>query len=387
MKKFIFLLLIALTIISSVFTNSLIASADNTINKKSKSYCLMSYETGEILSAENENERYPIASMCKIMSMLLIFDEIDNGKINFDTEIVVSANASGMGGSQVFLETNGIYKVSDLIKSIAVASANDATVAMAEKISGTENDFVIKMNEKAKKLNMQNTNFVNATGLPKSGQYSSAKDSAIMFRELLNHKEYFNFSKVWMDKITHSENRFTQISNTNKLIKFYRGCDSGKTGFTNEAGHCLTASAIRGNLRLICSVIGAPDSKTRFNEVSSLFNYGFNTYELKQIINNNETMPRKAVINLGKQDNITVKAKENFYKLCKKGETLNINTDIKFYDNLTAPISISQEVGKISIYENSVLIKEIPLISTETVLKRNFSDILTDIFDNITLVG
>ena len=278
-------------------------------------------------------------------------------------------------------------KVADLIKSIAVASANDATVAMAEKISGNETEFVIKMNEKAKQLNMQNTNFVNATGLPKSGQYCSAKDSAIMFRELLNHKEYFNFSKVWMDKIVHSENRFTQISNTNKLIKFYRGCDSGKTGFTNEAGHCLTASAIRGNLRLICSVIGAPDSKTRFNEVSSLFNYGFNTYELKQIVSNNEVLSETAVINLGKQDRLSVKPKENFYKLCKKGENLNINTEIKFNDNLTAPINANEEVGKILIYENDVLIKEIPLISTETVLKRNFSDIITEIFDNITLIG
>ena len=203
--------------------NSTAVCAMNTENvvdlqTRAKSALLMDFSTNMVLYSYKPTERLPIASMCKIMTLLLCFDAIEEGSLSLDESICVSERAASMGGSQVFLETNGNYLVKDLIKSIVVASANDACVAMAELICGSENEFVEKMNKKAVALGMDNTNFVNATGLPKIGQYSCAKDVSIMFRELLSYKDYYAFSTIWMDKIAHPNDRFTEISNTNKLI-------------------------------------------------------------------------------------------------------------------------------------------------------------------------
>ena len=248
---------------------------------KSKAAMLADADSGKILFAENETACYPIASMCKIMTLLLCFESIDAGDFSLDDKIVVSDTAAGMGGSQVFLEANAEYLVGDLLKSITIASANDACVAMAERICGSEDAFVRKMNERAKELSMERTVFVNCTGLPKPDQHSCAKDVVKMFSELIKHKDYFTYSGIWMDEISHPKGRITEMSNTNKLIRFYQGCDGGKTGYTSDAGHCLCACAERNGLRLISVVISAPDSKTRFKEVSKMFDSGFANYENK----------------------------------------------------------------------------------------------------------
>ena len=354
---------------------------DTQIVCSSKSAYLMDLKSGSVIFSKNENERLPIASMCKIMTLLLCFESIDNGDFASTDIITVSENAAGMGGSQVFLEANGEYQVSELLKSIVVASANDACVAMAEKICGSESLFVEKMNERAKSLDMNDTNFVNCTGLPRAGQYCSAKDVSKMFSELLKHDEYYKYSRIWTDKVAHRNERFTEISNTNKLIRFYQGCDSGKTGYTSEAGHCLAASAIRNGMRLVSVVISSPDSKTRFKEVSSMFNYGFDNYTNKIIIDANKPLEQKVSVIGGKSEEIEVFAENSYYLFSRKNEKRSVEIEFIPENKLKAPIPMGDVVGKIYVYENGNLLTEINALSNENVEKKGYFDIIKDIAD------
>ena len=388
-KKFsvIFILMAFLFTVScfcGMTFNKVFADFDNNIgiDVKSKAAFLMDSKTKTVVYSKNETEKLPIASMCKIMTLLICFDSIDEGIVSIDDTITVSKNASGMGGSQVFLEENADYLVGELIKAIVVASANDACVALAESISGSEELFVEKMNDKARELNMLNTNFVNCTGLPKPGQYSCAIDVATMFNELLTHEEYFRFSKIWTDKIKHPNERFTDISNTNKLIRFYNGCDSGKTGYTAEAGHCLAASAIRNGMRLVSVVISSPDSKTRFKEVSSMFNYGFANYTNKQIIDNTKPLDLVAKIDGGKKENIEVVAEKPFYIFSKKDEKRSVELDFVPLQTIKAPVKKGDVLGELHIYENGAEISLINVLANEDVNAKTYFDVVCDIGKN-----
>ncbi len=359
------------------------AYAEQTI--KSKSAYLIDYRTQTELYKCNEEEKLPIASMCKIMTLNLCFDAIERGDISLDDKVVVSNNASGMGGSQIFLECNAEYSVEQLIKGIVVASANDACVAMAERLYGSEEAFVEKMNEKAIELGMTNTVFVNCTGLPKSGQFSTASDVAKMFCELLNHKDYYAFSRIWIDEINHPNDRVTQISNTNKLIRFYNGCDGGKTGYTSEAGHCVCASAERNGLRLVSVIIKAPDSKTRFKEASELFNYGFSNYQTKTVIDN--SLPLDLTINIenGKQQSLPIIAEKSFYILTKKGEKTALEVDFEPIDIVKAPINKGEIVGKLVVYKDAIEIGSINVLANCSVAKKSYLNRIKDVIDNWAL--
>lgn len=359
----------------SAFLMPTTVSAD--VKKTAKSAFLYDYNTKTVIYARNENERLPIASMTKIMLLTLIYEGVDNGLVSLEETVTISENASSMGGSQVFLETGGTYTVSDLVKSIIVASANDASVAMAERLYGSEDECVKAMNDKATKLGLNNTLFANCTGLPKPMQYSSAKDIALIFGELISHKQYFEFSNVWMDKIEHKNNA-TEITNTNKLVKFYSGCDGGKTGFTNEAGFCLTATAKRGNMRLISAVIGASDSKSRFNEVSSMFNEGFNCYENRAVLDSSLPINNNIKVKGGKQKEIEVVAENSFYVLMKKGEKLDCEVEYSF-NNVTAPVSKGDVVGVATVYVKGVQQGKVNLIANTSVDKMNFIDYVKQI--------
>lgn len=352
------------------------------IDCKSKCAYLIDANSNTVIYAKNENQKMPIASMCKVMTLLICFDEIKEGKLKEDEFITVSKNASSMGGSQVFLEENGQYKTSELIKSIVVASANDACVAIAERICGSEQGFVDLMNKKAEELNMKNTVFVNCTGLPKPGQHSSAKDVSIMFSELIKHDNYFNYSKIWMDEIKHPQDRITQISNTNKLIKFYKGCDGGKTGYTNEAGHCLVASANRENMRLICVVINSPDSKTRFNDVSSMFNYGFANYVNKIIIDKNQPLNLNVTIKGAKNDKIELVAEKNVWLFSKKNQKRSVEIDFVQTNFEKAPVKKGEKIGELHIFENNIQIDCINVLVNQKVEQKNYFDFIVEILDN-----
>lgn len=386
MKKYIsvfFILTLFMITLGSFFSiKSGFAFAEE--NKfKSKSAILLDYNSGTIIYKQNETKRQPIASMTKIMTLVLAFDAIMNNEISYDKEVIVSENASNMGGSQVFLEANAKYTVEQLIKSIVVASANDASVAIAETICGSEQAFVDNMNGMAKDLKMENTYFVNCTGLHCVGQYSCALDVAKMFSKLVSYSDYFKFSSIWMDEISHPKGRVTQISNTNKLIRFYDGCDCGKTGYTAEAGHCLAASSIKGNMRLISVVVSAPDSKTRFKEVSEMFNYGFNNYENKLVIDCNKPLDAKLKIKNCKVESLNnVCPEKSIYIFSRKNEKRAVEISYELNNQLKAPIKKGEILGKIYIYENGIEIDNTNIIASCDILAKNIFDIFKDISYN-----
>lgn len=396
----VFFIVLALILSCSMFfgysmVNRTFACGDEAVNvdktedikTSSKSAVLVDADSGTVLFANNENAAYPIASMCKIMTLLLCFERIDNGELAFSDKITVSETAAGMGGSQVFLEANADYSVEELLKSITVASANDACVAMAEKLSGSEELFVDKMNRKAEELGMKNTVFVNCTGLPKQGQHSSALDVSKMFSELIKHKDYFRFSGIWMDEINHPKGRITQISNTNKLIRFYKGCDGGKTGYTSEAGHCLCASALRDGLRLISVVISAPDSKTRFKEISSMFDYGFANYESKTVVNGENPLDLNVEVKNGKKTSVLVTGDRSVKVLNKKNVKRAFEFDFNPEKNIKAPVAVGDVLGTLDIYENGIKIASVSVKSAENIEAKTYFDILTDITAKWSLVS
>ena len=362
--------------------------AQETINGLSvaaKSAYLMESETETPLYEKEANKRLPIASMCKIMTLLLSFEGIESGVLTMDEEICVSENAAAMGGSQVFLEANAKYPVRELIKSIVVCSANDSCVAMAETLAGSESLFVEKMNEKAKELGLENTLFANCTGLPKEPQYSSAKDVAKMLNALIKHEKYFEFGKIWMDKFQHPEGRYTEISNTNRLIRFYEGCDGGKTGFTNQAGFCLAATAKRGNMRVISVVIGEENSKKRFEDVKETFDYAFANYSLKTAIDCSVVLEEKISMVGGKRKEIGVKPQRDSYVFGKKGEKENVSTEIRLEKSIKAPVKAGDMVGEIVVYKDGIQTDLVPLIAIEDCGKANLFDGLKEIANSWNL--
>lgn len=384
MKKRIFTFLLLLSFVFAFCFNQsnnkrVIAE---TLNVNSKSVYLIDSNTNSVIYSKNETERLPIASMCKIMTLLITFENINNGNLSVDEQIIISKNASSMGGSQVFLEENNTYLVNDLIKSVVVASANDASVALAERICGSEENFVEEMNAKCNELNMDNTHFVNCTGLPKDGQYSCAKDVATMFTKLIKFKDYFNYSTIWMDKIFHDTNRYTEISNTNKLVRFYSGCNGGKTGYTKEAGHCLSACASKNNTNLVCVVIKAPDSKTRFGDVSHLFDYGFNNYTTKKVVDKDKVFEIETDIKGSRLQKLKANLQDDFYFFIKKGEKVAFEFDYNINKNLSAPLKVGDKIGVLDIYNNGKQVASINVLSAEKVNRRTYSESLQDCIKN-----
>lgn len=345
---------------------------------RAKSAYLMDYGTNTVIYAQNEKRHLPIASMCKIMTLILSFDAIDAGAMDMQEEICVSERAASMGGSQVFLEANAKYPVKELIKSVVVCSANDSCVALAERIAGNEAAFIDRMNERAKELGANDTLFANCTGLPKEPQYSCAKDVAIMLKELLKHEEYYEFGQVWLDKFAHPEGRYTEITNTNKLVRFYDGCDGGKTGFTNQAGFCLAATAKRNDMRIISVVIGEENSKNRFDDVRSMFDYAFANYSVQPIVEAGVPLDEAVEVKNGKVKTVEVSPERSSYAFLKRGEksdvTLEINTS-----TLRAPVEKGDNVGEIVIFKDHVEIDRVALRANESVAKATVFDRLKDI--------
>lgn len=365
MKKFLvsfIVCLLALSMLLNVVPAKAFAESD--VLLKSKAAVLMEYDSGDILFSKEEDKHLPIASMVKMMTILISLEELQAGNVNLDTLITTTENASSMGGSQVFLDPYVDYTFENLLKSVIMASANDASVALAEYFNGNEKAFVNRMNKKAKELGMKDTHYVNCTGLPAPEQYSSAKDCAILLREVLKYDVYHNYSTIWMDKLVHPSGRETELVNTNRLIRYYQGCDSGKTGSTNEAGCCLGASAKRGDMRLISVVLGAENSTTRFNECSTLFNYGFANFVSEKLVNN-EVALQEISVSKGKIEKVPVYANESFSAVVKKGDNLGYDVNLNIQDSIKAPAKAGDIVGEIIISKNGNLIKKINVVVKE----------------------
>ena len=352
-----------------------------------KSAYVMDYESETLIFEKESLKRLPIASMCKIMTLLLTFESIDEGILSIDDSVMVSEYAASMGGSQVFLEANAKYPVSALIKSIVVCSANDSCVALAEKISGSDTLFVAKMNERAKELGCENTLFANCTGLPKEPQYSCAKDVAKMLKALLNHEKYYEYGKIWTDVFQHPEGRTTEISNTNRLIRFYDGCDGGKTGYTNEAGYCLAATAKRDGLRVISVVIGEADSKTRFKEVTESFDYTFANYTVEKVIDSSKNFAEPIPVNGGKEKLLPIKPSRDAYLFVKRGEKSNAHLQIELATVTKAPIKAGEQVGVVHVFQNGIERYCIPFVATANIDKASYFDILKEIANDWNFCG
>lgn len=355
-----------------------IAQATSELELSSKSACLVDFASGDVLFEKDADKHLPVASMVKMMTILLTLEEIENGNLTEEEMITTSENASGMGGSQVFIDPYVEYSAGQLLKSVIVASANDASVALAEHISGSEKTFVSKMNERAGELGMNNTHYTNCTGLPSAEQYSCAKDSATILKEVAKYDLYHKYSTIWTDEIIHPSGRKTEITNTNRLVRYYQGCDSGKTGSTNEAGCCLSASALRGDMRLISVVVGAPNSQTRFNECSKLFNYGFANYETKNLVDSQISLKEVDVIK-GKQEKIGIFPLDNFATTVKKGGQSDYEIQINCPDKIKAPIKKGEEFGKLLVSKSGTVVKEIPLIFKDDIQALSYKDCLDKI--------
>ena len=379
MKKTILCLLLVCAVVVGIVTGQA-AFAEEPVECKSRAVLMMDSGTGAVIYEKNPEKHLPIASRVKIMTLNVIFDEINAGNLTYDETITASDNAASMGGSQAFLDAGSEYKASELIKSIIVASANDSCVAMAERISGSVPAFVERMNATANAYGMNNTYFVNCTGLPAPNQYSCAADVAKMTRELIKHNDFFEFSGVWMFDFVHPSGRVTSLSNTNKLVRFYNGCDGGKTGFTSEALSCLSATAKRGDTRLICVVIGAENSKVRNAEVSELLNYGFANYESKNVVAVGEVVEESVAVSKGKQDAVRGVAESDVSVFGKKGSLQNVEKEAELYD-LSAPISKGDRIGELRVKLNGEIVGSTYILSDTDVTTKNYRDFVNDIVE------
>ena len=338
------------------------------------SVIVMEPTTGEIIYERNSHERRHPASMTKIMTMLLVMEAIEKDIIKWDDIVTVSSNASGMGGSQILLETGEQMSVYDMFKGLAVASGNDAAVALAEKIAGTEEMFVKMMNDRAKELGLQDTNFKNCHGLDDANHYSSAYDMAIMAKELVKHEKIFEFTSIYEDYLRKGTDRSFWLVNTNKLVRFYKGVDGLKTGYTSEAGFCITATANINDMRIITVVMGEPDSETRNKDVSSVFDYVYAQYGLQKIVDT-ETILDEVSVEKGKVESVGIVAKEEATDLYNKNDSKGEFTYDIEVDNLKAPLSKGDVVGKLTLKENNNVIRTIDLTVKEDVKKANIFEL------------
>ena len=368
MKKIIILLILL------SFFNVLSVKADNlNFAKNAKSAILIEASTGKVLFEKNADEKLVPASMTKMMSMLLILEAIEDGILKWDQVVTVSENASGMGGSQILLETGEKMTVKDLFKGVAIASGNDAVVALAEASYGSVDVFVDHMNKKAKELGLKNTNFKNPHGLDTADHYSSARDMSLIAKELSKHEKVFEFTSVYEDYLRQNTDRKIWLVNTNKLVRFYDGVDGLKTGFTDGAGYCITATAKKNGMRIIAVVMGEPTSKMRNKEISEMFDYSFAQYKISNLLKKKNF--GKYRVDSGKDEYADVIPSEEATVLMKKSDEIkNIKYDTVI-NNLKAPLRKGDVIGELKIKENGNIIRKVNLTVDKDISKINFIEL------------
>lgn len=369
MKKIVFILI---SLFSFIFIKNVSAVE---MDISAKSAILVDFNTGKVLYSKNENEPLAMASMTKVMSMLLIMEKIDDGSLKYDDIVEISTESSSMGGSQIFLNPGDKYKVIDLLKGVAMASANDAVVALAEKTYGSKEHFIEAMNKKAESLGLKNTHFVNVHGLDEEGHYSSAYDMSVMARELLKHEKILDFTRVYEEYLTKPDGSQIWLVNTNKLVRFYDGVDGLKTGFTQKAGYCLTATGKKNNLRLISVVMGEESIEKRSSDTVKLLNYGFNTFKVNLIKHKSEILG-KVNVQKGKKENVDVVLVNDLIELLNASDKPSNYKFKILVDKITAPVKKGDVIGKVKVLnDNGVLISQVDITVNENVLKANLWDL------------
>lgn len=343
---------------------------------------LLEADSGQIIFEMNADSPRPVASVTKIMTILLTLEMLEQGRLHLDDVVSISKAASGMGGSQILLDTGEKQPVSVLLKSAIVGSANDAAVALAEAMYGSEEICVAQMNTRASELGMKNTHFVNCTGLPAQGQHTTARDVAIMSREMFSHSAYFEYSGIWLDEVNHGDGRITQLTNTNKLIRLYDGCDGGKTGSTDEAGFCISATAQRGDMRLIAVVLGADSSAERFEIAQKTLDYGFANYRRYPVAQKGTKIRGQIPVIGGTQSGLSLMLDDDLTLLVLKGSEQEIQLKPNLPESVTAPIETGSNIGSVSVIIEERTVAEIPVVACESIdskgLARGFERTLSN---------
>ena len=343
---------------------------------------LMEADSGQIIFEMNADSPRPVASVTKVMTILLTLEQVEAGRVSLDDEITISPGAAGMGGSQVLLDVGERQSVATLLKCMIVGSANDAAVALAEALYGSEALCADAMNRRAEQLGMTGTHFVNCTGLPADGQHTTARDVAIMSRQMFAHDLYYDYSGVWMEDVSHGDGRITQLVNTNKLLKLYDGCDGGKTGSTGEAGYCLSATAKRGDMRLIAVVLGAPSGKDRFAIARQMLDYGFANYRRYPVARRGTRVRGQLPVTGGARDGVALILDGDLTLLVTKGDEQDIQLVPELPPSVAAPVEAGQTVGHVAVRVNEREVARIPVVAAEGVEGKGFARGLRRIWEN-----
>lgn len=361
--------------------------AEAPITLTSPSAILCEASTGQVIFEKNADERRPVASVNKVMTILLTLEAVDEGRVSLEDQVKVSPRAASMGGSQAFLDAGERYKLSELLKTVIVASANDSAVALAEHLAGTEESFVQLMNTRAEELGLTNTHYANCTGLPAQEHYTTARDVAKLSAQLDLHPIYYRYSTIWMDEIKHRGGRVTSLTNTNRLIRFYPGCDGYKTGSTNEARYCVSATAKKEGMRLIAVVLGTPAGQTRFDEARAMLEYGFANVQLVTPIAQGQALDMTVPVRLGGRDEVSVLSGGTCSLLERRGEKNALSLEAALVEKVNAPVYAGDVLGEIRVKRGDEVVAVVPAVAGEDVQLPGMVDALIRIRDHFMLTG
>ena len=367
--------------------NELPMKAEASITLTSPSAILCEASTGQVIFEKNADERRPVASVNKVMTILLTLEAVDEGRVSLEDQVTVSPRAASMGGSQAFLDAGERYKLSELLKTVIVASANDSAVALAEHLAGTEESFVRLMNTRAEELGLTNTHYANCTGLPAQEHYTTARDVAKLSAQLDLHPIYYRYSTIWMDEIKHRGGRVTSLTNTNRLIRFYPGCDGYKTGSTNEARYCVSATAKKEGMRLIAVVLGTPAGQTRFDEARAMLEYGFANVQLVTPIAQGQALDMTVPVRLGGRDEVSVLSGGTCSLLERRGEKNALSLEAALVEKVNAPVYAGDVLGEIRVKRGDEVVAVVPAVAGEDVQLPGMVDALIRIRDHFMLTG
>ncbi len=337
------------------------------IDLTSPSVILVEAETGTIIFEDNADEERQVASITKLMTILICMEMIEDGDITLDDEVTVSQNAAAQIGSQALLDSGASYTLEELLKATIIASANDAACAIAEYISGTESEFVNLMNARAEALSMTDTHYLNSTGLPEDGQYSTARDVATLSCEVSKHESYYDYAAIWMDTLEHPSGRITDLTNTNRLVRFYADCDGFKTGSSDASLYCLCATAERDGLRLIAIVLGSSANETRFEDASAMLDYGFANYQRVSILQKGEQLGQQVAVHLGMQPTVGVEIGTGISMLLKTGQEKQLSLEIELPEEVQAPVQQGDTLGVVRAKLGDLVIAKVPAVASQDV--------------------
>ena len=338
--------------------------------------------TGTIIFEKNADERREVASITKLMTALLVFEALDSGAVKLEDNVTVSQNAAAMKGSQALLDANAVYSLKDLLRTTIMASANDSAVALAEYIAGSEENFVRKMNERAAELGMTNTNYVNCTGYPQDGQYTTASDVCTLCCEVAKHPDYYTYSSVWIDSLTHPGGRVTDLTNTNRLVRFYEGCDGFKTGSTDAAKYCLAATAEKNGMRLVAIVLGTPVSQTRFNEARSMLDYGFASYQRTTVANKGDLLGQTLPVKGGSAEEVELMLGSGLSMLLRTGQMSDLQLELALPESVDAPIAQGDVLGTVRVLLDGQVVAKLNCVAAADVPRPGFIEGLYRILNN-----